>query len=99
MLQLPTSSKESNTSECEQPILCFYTNITSRIQILRIRNILNLHFERVIFPGERLMFEAMPEAKLEVFIWENITVLIPCKELRVISEPIFTQPYKSDNCA
>ncbi|MBA3924494.1 MAG: DUF1830 domain-containing protein [Nostocaceae cyanobacterium] len=47
-------------------ILCSYINATSHIQIARITNMTNLHFERVIFPKQRLMFEAVPTAQLEV---------------------------------
>ncbi len=47
-------------------ILCCYVNATSNIQIARITNIPNWYFERVVFPGQRLMFEALPEAALEI---------------------------------
>lgn len=47
-------------------ILCCYVNATSHIQIARITNIPNWYFERVVFPGQRLVFEALPEAQLEI---------------------------------
>lgn len=47
-------------------ILCFYTNATSLMQIIRLSNISSKHLERVVFPGERLFFEAVPNAKLEI---------------------------------
>lgn len=47
-------------------ILCCYINATNNIQIIRIANITNWYFERVIFPGQRLLFEAMPEGALEI---------------------------------
>lgn len=47
-------------------ILCCYVNATSHIQIVRITNIPNWYFERVVFPGQRLVFEALPEAMLEI---------------------------------
>jgi hypothetical protein len=37
------------------------------VQILRITNIPNWYFERVVFPGEILLFEALPEAALEIY--------------------------------
>ena len=49
-----------------QQILCCYVNATSHIQIARITNIPNWYFERVVFPGQRLVFEALPEAQLEI---------------------------------
>ncbi|MGB3532702.1 MAG: DUF1830 domain-containing protein [Microcoleaceae cyanobacterium] len=47
-------------------ILCCYVNATSGIQIARISNIANWYFERVVFPGQRLIFEAVAEAMLEI---------------------------------
>lgn len=68
-------------------ILCFYTNATSQIQIARITNIPNLHFERVVFPRQRLLFEAVPNAKLEIHsrMMESgiISDRITCSCLRV----------------
>lgn len=52
----------------DQPdsIVCCYVNGSSRIQIARISNIPNWYFERVVFPGQRLLFEAVPDAQLEI---------------------------------
>lgn len=47
-------------------ILCCYKNNTEQIQIARITNIPDWYFERVIFPGQRLLFEAKPSAELEI---------------------------------
>lgn len=47
-------------------ILCCYVNATSQIQIARITNISNWYFERVVFPGQRLVFEANIKAVLEI---------------------------------
>jgi hypothetical protein len=48
------------------PMLCCYVNATNKMQVVRITNIHNWYFERVVFPGQRLMFEALPEAQLEI---------------------------------
>ncbi|NJK38036.1 MAG: DUF1830 domain-containing protein [Oscillatoriales cyanobacterium RM2_1_1] len=48
-------------------ILCCYFNQTQKVQIVRIINIENWYFERVVFSGERLMFEAPLSAELEVY--------------------------------
>ncbi|MEG4393558.1 DUF1830 domain-containing protein [Microcoleus sp. F10-C6] len=53
-------------SEREARILCWYLNNTNKVQIARITNIPNWYFERTVFPGERFLFEALPEAQLEV---------------------------------
>ncbi len=52
------------------------------MQIARIANSPDWYFERVIFPGQRLMFNAPPEATLEIHTTSQ-TSHIPCKCLRV----------------
>ena len=47
-------------------ILCCYVNTTTQVQIARITNIDHWYFERVVFPGQRLIFETLPEALLEI---------------------------------
>jgi hypothetical protein len=64
-------------------ILCSYTNVTHRIQIIRIKNIPDLQLNKVIFPGQRLMFEAVPEANLEVQYTDNMSIFVPCDQLHV----------------
>ena len=55
-------------SDCADRILCYYANDTYKMKIARITNIPNFHFERVVFPGERLLFEAPSEAQLKIYI-------------------------------
>ncbi len=47
-------------------VVCCYVNATSSIQVARVTNIENWYFERVVFPGQRLIFQALPQAKLEI---------------------------------
>ena len=54
-------------SMCGLPIHCGYHNQTPKVQIIRITNIPNWYFERVIFPGEKLVLKALPEAVLEIY--------------------------------
>ena len=67
--------------------LCCYVNATSQIQIARITNIPNWYFERVVFPGQRLVFEAMPQAMLEIHTGMMASAIlsdtIPCDRLRI----------------
>lgn len=67
---------------------CFYVNATSKIQIIRITNIPHLYWERVVFPGQRIIFETVAEAKLEVHTSECITAIladvISCQKLRFV---------------
>lgn len=75
------------TSSCDYLMLCCYLNATSRIQIARIANIPNWYFERAVFPGQRLLFEAPPDAQLEIYIGMMGSAIlsdkIPCTNLRV----------------
>ncbi|MBW4648170.1 MAG: DUF1830 domain-containing protein [Kastovskya adunca ATA6-11-RM4] len=75
-------------------LLCCYINATSNIQIARICNIPNWYFERVVFPGQRLVFEALPGAQLEIHTGMMASSIlsdtIPCERL-------CTQPETTDS--
>ncbi|XHX79108.1 MAG: DUF1830 domain-containing protein [Stenomitos frigidus ULC029] len=72
-----------------QRILCYYENASSQVQIARITNIPNEVFERVIFPRERVLFETLPEALLEVRTSTSAVLLdqILCLSLQVKESP------------
>ncbi len=74
-------------SDNKDRLLCCYVNATSQIQIARITNIPNWYFERVVFPGQRLVFEALPEALVEIHTGMMASAIlsdtIPCDRLRV----------------
>ena len=71
-------------------VLCCYVNATSKIQVARISNIPNWYFERVVFPGQRLVFEAPREAQMEIHTGMMASAIlsdtIPCVRL-AINEP------------
>jgi hypothetical protein len=64
---------------------CCYVNATSSIQIVRITDVPNWYFERVAFPGQRLIFEAIPAAHLEIHTGMMASSIlsdkIPCTKL------------------
>lgn len=74
-------------SEHSGRILCGYVNATSQIQITRIVNISNWYFECVIFPGQRLLFEALPNAQLEIHMCVTPSAIVSdkifCAHLRI----------------
>ncbi|MDB9315763.1 DUF1830 domain-containing protein [Spirulina sp. CS-785/01] len=74
-------------NNASNPILCCYVNATSQIQIARITNIPNWYFERVVFPGQRLVFETLPAGLLEIHTGMMASAIlsdtISCKELQV----------------
>jgi len=71
-------------------ILCCYVNATSKIQVVRISDIPNWYFERVVFPGQRLVFEAPRVAQLEIHTGMMASAIlsdkIPCDRL-ALDEP------------
>lgn len=85
---------DSLPSEQSGKILCCYVNATSKIQVARISNIPNWYFERVVFPGQRLVFEASREAQMEIHTGMMASAIlsdtIPCDRL-AISEPSIDQ--------
>ena len=68
-------------------VLCCYVNSFSKIQVVRITNIPNWYFERVVFPGQRLMFEALAEGQLEIHSGSMASSIledtVPCLRLRI----------------
>jgi hypothetical protein len=75
-------------------ILCCYVNATSKIQIVRISNVPNWYFERVVFPGQRLVFEATPQSLLEIHTGMMASSIlsdkIPCDRLCIDEEGSFS---------
>lgn len=73
-----------------QQVLCCYVNATSKIQIARITNVADWYFERVVFPGQRLIFEAPRKALLEIHTGMMASAIlsdtIPCDRL-IIDDP------------
>ncbi|MEH2153814.1 DUF1830 domain-containing protein [Nostoc sp.] len=71
-------------------ILCCYINATSKIQVARISNIPNWYFERVVFPGQRLVFEAPRKGQMEIHTGMMASAIlsdkIPCDRL-MLEEP------------
>jgi hypothetical protein len=74
-------------SDQNDSILCCYVNATSQIQIARITNIPNWYFERVVFPGQRLVFEAHEKAVIEIHSGMMASAIlsdtIPCIKLKL----------------
>lgn len=74
-------------SHTSHKILCCYVNATNHIQIARITNITNWYFERVVFPGQRLVFESLPEAIVEIHTGMMASAIlsdkIPCARLQI----------------
>lgn len=74
-------------SDSSKQILCCYVNATSKIQVARITNVPDWYFERVVFPGQRLMFETVSKALLEIHTGMMASAIlsdtVPCERLAI----------------
>jgi Domain of unknown function (DUF1830) len=84
----------SNASDL---ICCCYINATSKIQVARITNIPNWYFERVVFPGQRLLFEALPQGQLEIHTGMMASSIlsdtIPCPQIQITDDDVMEPSY------
>lgn len=63
--------EQVKTDDTFPKILCSYTNSTPYLQIIKLMNSKFFELERVLFPQQRLMFTADPEAQLEITTCQN----------------------------
>ena len=56
-------------------IICAYQNRTGSLQIIKIENIPNFFWEKVVFPSEIILFNSVAEAMLKVYSNDNITAV------------------------
>ena len=67
-------------------ILCYYVNQTHQIQITRITNLSNHTFEKIVFPQQRLLFQTLPDAILEIHTLRgNQLILLNLIECHLLS--------------
>jgi hypothetical protein len=70
-----------------QLTLCCYVNSTAHVEVVRITNIPHWNLERVVFPGQRLLFNAPTLAKLEIHTGMSISAIlsetIDCQDLQL----------------
>lgn len=71
-------------------ILCYYTNPTKHLQIVRSFDSSGEKLEQVVFPKQRILFEVLPDALISIYTYsktEGVTLLdeIPCQKLQVRS--------------
>jgi hypothetical protein len=82
-------------------ICCCYVNSTSQIQIARITNVHKWYFERVVFPGQKLLFETPDYGHLEIHTGMMASSIlsdkIPCQQLIVTADE--SPPFMSRSVA
>ena len=71
-------------------ILCDYFNSTHQIQLVRLWNGKGYSLEKIVFPSQRILFEAKPENILEVHTKQEdeqlLESVLVCNSLQV-SQP------------
>ncbi|MFE4106602.1 DUF1830 domain-containing protein [Almyronema epifaneia] len=75
-----------------EKITCYYVNASSQIRVVRVANVANWYFERILFPGQRLMFEAPTEAELEIYANASLIETVACQQLEVRSSEAAANP-------
>lgn len=63
---LKSKSPAQLSSQVASPILCYYINDTADMQIIRLVSESAYYFERIVFPEERVLFEAFLDSYLEI---------------------------------
>lgn len=72
-------------------ILCYYTNSSKQLQTIKLQNNPHLSLDRIVFPGEKFIFEALPEGLLEIYTFTatglQLLQTIACSRLEVLQRP------------
>ncbi len=88
------SNLQAPTTKSISKMLCYYTNSTRKMQIIRVTNSGKSDLEKIVFPRQRILFEAIPEAQLEIYTSlageQKIAQIIPCQKLQV--EEVWQKP-------
>ena len=76
-----------NSESQIKSIICAYQNRTSSLQIIKIENVKNLYWEKVVFPWQTILFNTVKQAKLTIYSNDNATAIltdtIACLKLQV----------------
>lgn len=75
------------TDETSEQILCFYINASTEIRIIRLENSQNCSLDRIVFPGDKILFIGEPKAHLAIYTGSKgkgiLSHIIPCASLQV----------------
>ena len=87
---MPHMSK-SLTREPQANILCYYNNTSSQMQIIQFLNSSVNYPSKIVFPGQRIMFEAQPDSQIEILSGKKgdtlVSQLVNCQDLQVNRQP------------
>ncbi|MDJ0647870.1 MAG: DUF1830 domain-containing protein [Xenococcaceae cyanobacterium MO_188.B19] len=86
-----SSNWQTATAQPISKILCYYTNSSRKMQLIRVTQSLNLNSEKIVFPQQRIFFEAIPQGQLEIYTASvarpRFVQMIPCQNLQVNRVP------------
>lgn len=87
-----TQMSVAQSTNDAHPQLCYYANTTGQLQIARIIHGVRCQGESVVFAGQRWLFEALPDAWLEIYVGatDQLRLLerIPCLRLQVVESQL-----------
>ncbi|MEL7076525.1 MAG: DUF1830 domain-containing protein [Cyanobacteria bacterium J06582_2] len=83
---MPPVSNSTLTQQTSDT-LCYYFNSTNKIQLIRLWDGKKYSLEKIIFPRQRVLFEAKPEEILEVHTNQKgeqiLESIFACSSLKV----------------
>ena len=76
-----------NSNARLESILCAYQNRTNSTQIIKIENVVNFYWEKVVLPWQTILFNTVKQAELKVYSNNSFTTIvsdtIPCSKLQI----------------
>lgn len=83
-------SNGSSIVSSSDSILCCYVNTKETLQVARIFHPMQGASEKIVFPGQKILFETLPEALLRIYTYSRTNGVmllqeIPCGQLQVQS--------------
>ena len=84
---MPRISK-SLSIEPTKNILCYHHNSSAQMQMIKFFNNGINYSSKMVFPGQRIMFEAKPDSQVKILSHNNqgntlFSQLISCQDLQV----------------
>lgn len=81
------SSSDRATTVKLSKTLYHYCNDTNKIQLIRVANSDYPNLEKIVFPQQRILFEATPEAQLKIYNSQSgkpkLEKTVFCRNLKV----------------
>ena len=86
-ISAPISKHEKISPESKKMVTCYYVNRSPWLEILRISNVDLWYFEKIVFPHQRLTFDAPHEGLVEIYTSESgdpaLADRLSCEQLKI----------------